>query len=86
MDATPARIRLSIREGLIEVEGSEEFVAKHIEELKGLLAAAPVSKALTPPVSATGPKSSGTESVVAPMIPDAHLSNYENVFTVPRRF
>lgn len=40
MDTRPARIRLSIPEGLLEIEGSEEFVAQQIAALKDVVVTA----------------------------------------------
>jgi hypothetical protein len=43
MENIAAKIRVSLRDGLLELEGSEEFVSKQIENFKDLVAKMPVA-------------------------------------------
>ena len=78
MDPKPARIRLSVSEGLLEIEGSEEFVAKHIESLKdSITKAAPVTPKVIP-VKSTEP----VKHAAAPAIKGtASTDDYQNLFS-----
>jgi hypothetical protein len=59
MENTPAKIRVSLREGLLEIEGSEEFVSKQIENLKDVITKLPASG--FPPIApGTPPPAPGT--------------------------
>ena len=58
MENTAAKIRVSLREGLLEIEGSEEFVSKQIENLKDVITKLPL------------PHQSPTAPVTPPVIPE----------------
>lgn len=67
MENTAAKIRVSLREGLLEIEGSEDFVSKQIENLKDLItklpdAPLPPAKPATPANGQTPPPSTATLS------------------------
>ena len=58
MDNVSAKVRVSIKDGLFEIEGSEDFVSKQIENLKGLFTPFPSTEAdlTSPPTSTTADK------------------------------
>ncbi len=85
MENTAAKIRVSLREGLLEIEGSEEFVSKQIENLKDVITKlpsthqAPIPPIVPPPIAQTP---NGTANGDAALIPTADAAKYENVISV----
>ena len=85
MENTAAKIRVSLREGLLEIEGSEEFVSKQIENLKDVITKLPASgfppapPHATPPTPRTG---NGQSPASATPKPTEDAAKYENVISV----
>ena len=85
MENTPAKIRVSLREGLLEIEGSEEFVSKQIENLKDVIIKFP-SSGLPPNTSPARPPAgeggNGQPLTGAPLNRTDEASKYVNVISV----
>jgi hypothetical protein len=85
MENTAAKIRVSLREGLLEIEGSEDFVSKQIENLKEVITKLPSSHIplvhphATPPSPATG---NGQPPADLTAKPTEDAAKYENVISV----
>jgi len=80
MENIVAKIRVSLREGLLDIEGSEEFVSKQIENFKDLVLKIPTM----PPRQLTdspNPQAPPLISVDAPA-PSAFLPIYQNAISI----
>ena len=83
MENAAAKIRVSLREGLLEIEGSEEFVSKQIENLKDVITKLPT---VTPPPIPAAPaqpqQANGQTASATTAITSLDASKYVNIISV----
>jgi hypothetical protein len=84
MENLAAKIRFSLREGLLEIEGSEEFVSKQIENFKDIIVQLPSShQAPIPPAAPPViPQTDNGQAVTDVPKPTEDAAKYENVISV----
>ncbi len=79
METKPARIRLSMHEGVLEIEGSEEFVSQQVESLKHLILKV---QPLAPIHSATGTKKDTKAGEPEAVSTGTIGRDYESIFSL----